>query len=243
MQVKLHQDYQPLLGATGRFKRKIPTYDDGWGELYILMLPDFACAIVRAGSWYDAYSICEDEFFPEAPSWEEMLEETGSSDVESATNTAIWQERYAFRPNGPSTSEHTSNEHGHGVYAIDGSELVPLTESILQDHEIKLDAEPDWDGIRSAVLDLQWTDGHGIYIPHLFCADVSDNAYRQQTPEVRECIDTLKLESSVHKYEHYWEDWLSILDGYTLNGHTLHQDGDLWFVDQATLARQFGPQL
>lgn len=239
-EVKLHPDYQPLNGATGRFDRKIPVYDDGSGNLYAFYQ---ACgnsvhvaAIVRADSWEDAHSICEDEFYPEAPSWQEMADEQEWKGTfeEMTEHCNGWQESYGYRPNGPSTSDHTTNEHGHGIYSKDVNgcdSLVKLTEEILEAHEIKLDAPVDWEGISSAVMDLEWTCANGIYIPHLFCANVSDEHLAKQDERVRECIANLKPESSVHGYEHYDEDWATVLDNYNVNGHTLHQNGDLWSVD------------
>jgi hypothetical protein len=44
----------------------IPVYDDGFGCLYIHRDSRGIRGIVRAQSWNDAYSICEDEFYPEA---------------------------------------------------------------------------------------------------------------------------------------------------------------------------------
>jgi hypothetical protein len=45
---------------------EIPTYDDGFGPLWISRNSIGINGIVRAQTWEDAYSICEDEFFPEA---------------------------------------------------------------------------------------------------------------------------------------------------------------------------------
>lgn len=45
---------------------QIPVYDDGYGPLFIHRDSMGISGIVRAQTWEDAYSICEDEFFPEA---------------------------------------------------------------------------------------------------------------------------------------------------------------------------------
>jgi hypothetical protein len=45
---------------------EIPTYDDGFGQLYIHRHSIGVSGIVRAQTWSDAYGIAEDEFFPEA---------------------------------------------------------------------------------------------------------------------------------------------------------------------------------
>src|SRR5688572_29721892 len=59
-------DEQRLVGATSRFGSAIPVYDDGFGQLFINRDSMGISGIVRAQTWEDAYSICEDEFFPEA---------------------------------------------------------------------------------------------------------------------------------------------------------------------------------
>lgn len=236
--VQLHPDYQPLNGATGRFDRAIPVYDDGSGDLYAFYQAcgnsSFIAAIVRADSWESAIEICEDEFYPEAPSWEEMLKEHECDSIEDLVADHGWQESYGHRPSGPSTSEHTTNEHDHGIYSKDVNgcdQLHTLTEEMLEAHEITLDAVLDWEGVASACMDLEWTDANGIYIPHLFCLNLPDEQREKQDENVRECIDNLKPESSVHEYEHYWEDWDTVLQNFEFNGHRLHQNGDLWSYD------------
>lgn len=59
-------DSQQLVSATSRFGHPVPVYDDGFGPLWIHRDSLGVSGIVRAQSWEDAYSICEDEFFPEA---------------------------------------------------------------------------------------------------------------------------------------------------------------------------------
>ena len=44
----------------------LPSYDDGYGTLFIHRDSMGITGIVRAQTWEDAYSICEDEFFPAA---------------------------------------------------------------------------------------------------------------------------------------------------------------------------------
>jgi hypothetical protein len=62
----LISDNQSLASATSRFGHSIPVYDDGFGPLFIHRDQMGISGIVRAQTWEDAYSICEDEFFPEA---------------------------------------------------------------------------------------------------------------------------------------------------------------------------------
>lgn len=71
-------DDKTLSGATSRFGSPIPVYDDGFGPLWIHRDSMGISGIVRAQTWEDAYSICEDEFFPEASETvEELANEYG----------------------------------------------------------------------------------------------------------------------------------------------------------------------
>jgi hypothetical protein len=63
---ELINDEQRLVSACYRSKYAIQTYDDGSGPLWISRNSIGINGIVRAATWEDAYSICEDEFFPEA---------------------------------------------------------------------------------------------------------------------------------------------------------------------------------
>jgi|ERR1700676_1074957 len=57
---------------------EIPTYDDGFGCLWISRNSIGINGIVRAKTWEDAYSICEDEFFSEADETiEQIVKEYG----------------------------------------------------------------------------------------------------------------------------------------------------------------------
>lgn len=71
-------DEQTLVGATYHSKYPINIYDDGYGPLWISRNSIGINGIVRAQSWEDAYSICEDEFFPEADETiDEIVKEYG----------------------------------------------------------------------------------------------------------------------------------------------------------------------
>jgi hypothetical protein len=59
-------DNQSLTKVTNEYGRKLPIYDDGYGPLFIHRDSTGINGVVRARTWEDAYSICEDEFFPEA---------------------------------------------------------------------------------------------------------------------------------------------------------------------------------
>jgi hypothetical protein len=79
MKAQLINDDQQLTGARrAGSQSEIPIYDDGFGDLYILRDSFGISGIVRARTWEDAYSICEDEFFPEADETvEELVREYG----------------------------------------------------------------------------------------------------------------------------------------------------------------------
>lgn len=64
--MKTLTDSQRLVSAVNQFNSPIPVYDDGFGQLFIHRNSMGISGIVRAQSWENAYSICEDEFFPEA---------------------------------------------------------------------------------------------------------------------------------------------------------------------------------
>ncbi len=68
----LINDEQSLKSAKGRFGNALKVYDDGFGPLFVHRDSMGISGIVRSQTWEDAYSICEDEFFPEA---DETIEE------------------------------------------------------------------------------------------------------------------------------------------------------------------------
>lgn len=112
-----------------QFGHTIATYDDGpsldKAQVYISRNSIGINGIVRAGSWEQAYSICEDQFFPPADlTPTEMIAEYG----EDYTENGCWQESYGFRPNGASTEF----EEDNGIYSKDlnGEYLDVLTEEL-----------------------------------------------------------------------------------------------------------------
>jgi hypothetical protein len=75
---ELIADDKQFTGAKYRSGYSISTYDDGFGPLWISRNPLGINGIVRARTFEDAYSICEDEFFPEATeTLEEIVKEYG----------------------------------------------------------------------------------------------------------------------------------------------------------------------
>lgn len=163
----LIKDGESLVSA--RFLRsgtEIPVYDDGFGPLYIHRDSMGISGIVRARTWEDAYSICEDEFFPEAREtledlvkdygfrreYKKVLDESGQfvswETVETPgpdawSDNELFCEAFGFRPNGPNATD-TLN---HGIYVKDlnGDFLERLTPDLLEQLGIELTIETDED--------------------------------------------------------------------------------------------------
>jgi len=92
--------------------------------------------VVRAQSWEDAYSICEDEFFPSADSDAVAKPYSELSPHEQA----CWDEAYGYRPNGIGGP---TPKQDCGLYAKDlnGDSLDLLTPELLERLEITLQIE------------------------------------------------------------------------------------------------------
>lgn len=125
---------QSLIGAKSCFGSPIRVYDDGYGQLYIHRDSMGISGIVRARTWEDAYSICEDEFFPTAD--DEAFET--DYDQLSAHEQACWDEAYGCRPNGQGGP---TPDKDRGVYAKDlnGDSLDLLTAELIAELGITLD--------------------------------------------------------------------------------------------------------
>jgi hypothetical protein len=98
----LINDSQRLVSAKTRFGHSIPVYDDGFGGLFIHRDSMGISGIVRAQSWEDAYSICEDEFFPAADkeAGEEYTRIEAMPEGEERNHAqACWEEAYGYRSN------------------------------------------------------------------------------------------------------------------------------------------------
>lgn len=117
---------------------EISTYDDGFGPLWLHRDSMGISGIVRAQTWEDAYSICEDEFFPEA---DETVDELVKEYGEKWTENAEFCEAYGFRPNG----RNERDKIGHAIYAKDlnGDYLDRLTPELLTDLDIELTIETE----------------------------------------------------------------------------------------------------
>lgn len=137
MKAPLITDEQQLISAATEYGNPIPVYDDGFGKLYIHRDSMGISGIVRAMSWEDAYSICEDEFFPAASeTHDEWVEEYGEDYMEHPA----WQESFGYRGNSRRESDGTLSS----IYAKDlnGDYLDELTPELLERLGITLELAP-----------------------------------------------------------------------------------------------------
>lgn len=124
---------QTIASASSRFGHPIPVYDDGFGPLWIHRDSMGISGIVRAQTWEDAYSICEDEFFPEADedAGEEMERiESMEDGPEKDHAQACFDEAYGFRGNSRRMEDGTLST----IYARDlnGDWLERLTPDLAE---------------------------------------------------------------------------------------------------------------
>jgi hypothetical protein len=140
---ELITDSQRLVAAKSRFGRSIPIYDDGFGSLFIHRDSMGISGIVRAQSWEDAYSICEDEFFPagddDAAEEQKLIEATPEGDKRDHLQ-ACWDESFGWRNSG---SRRMPDGTLSMIYAKDlnGDSLELLTPELLERLEITLQIE------------------------------------------------------------------------------------------------------
>jgi hypothetical protein len=124
--MKLITDEQTFNGATMHGTIHVKTYDDGYGPLWILRDSMGVCGIVRAQTWEDAYSICEDEIFPDPDPEEE------ATWTDETFDDPCWQESYGYRPNYNGTSCHYQKDPN-------GDYLERLTPELVEALSITLD--------------------------------------------------------------------------------------------------------
>lgn len=144
MKSELIKDGESLNGAKTLFGNVIQVYDDGFGPLWIHRDSMGISGIVRAQTWEDAYSICEDEFFPAADddAGKEMEEIESMPDGEEKNHAqACWDESYGFRGNMRGMPDGSLSS----IYAKDlnGDSLDRLTPELLAELEISLDIQTD----------------------------------------------------------------------------------------------------
>jgi len=142
-QPALITDSQSLVSASIR-GHSVPTYDDGFGRLYVWQTTcgnfGMVGGIVRAQSWEDAYSICEDEFFPagdEDAAADYAKMEALPDGEEKNHAQACWDEAYGHRGNGRKMADGSMSY----IYAKDlnGDRLDALTPGMIAEWEIVLE--------------------------------------------------------------------------------------------------------
>ena len=93
--------------------------------------------------------------------------------------------------------------------------------------ESLLDHNVDKEAIALSIIEqtqeLLLNDSHGIYIPQIALESFDIN--------LSECWEDVKKDCLNPDSEHYWDSWDNVLGNGTINGKSLHQDGDLWLVD------------
>lgn len=161
-------DGQRLVSAHYTSGYEIPIYDDGYGPVWIFRCSIATLGIVRARSWKDAYSICEDEFFSEADeSLEDLIKEYGFK----RENVKI-----VLGPDGE--REATSEDYPNGKLAVP---FVRWETRETPDPEAWMENElfQESYGFRPNGANVQDKHGHGIYQ-----RDLNGESLDQLTPEL-----------------------------------------------------------
>lgn len=134
------EDTQSLKAAKFTHGTPITVYDDGYGPLFIHRDSMGISGIVRAQTWEDAYSICEDEFFPagDDDAGEEMERIEAMEDGGEKNHAqACWDESYGYRGNTRKMPDGSLSS----IYARDlnGDSLNRLTQALCNDLGIVLE--------------------------------------------------------------------------------------------------------
>lgn len=130
-------DEHMLTGVTRRGS-PIPFYDDGFGPLFIHRDSMGITGVVRAQTWSDAYSICENELFPpgdeDAQAEMERIAALPEGEEKNSAQTCF-DEAYGFRDG--------TRADGSSIYAKDlnGDTLDRLTDRLVQELELELAAQ------------------------------------------------------------------------------------------------------
>ena len=106
--------------------KPLQSYHDGAGPLWLAQEYSGRPRIIQAESFADAHEAWADEFADEAEPLADILRELEATDLETASESDIFQENYGFRPNG----RNGTDTIGHGIYRKDLNgmllrELVP----------------------------------------------------------------------------------------------------------------------
>lgn len=135
-------DTQSLVSAKFGHGTPISVYDDGYGPMFIHRDSMGVSGIVRAQTWEDAYSICEDELFPagDEEAGEEMERIEAMEDGEDKSHAeACWDEAYGYRGNTRCMPDGSTSS----IYAKDlnGDSLEQLTSELAERLGIVLEIE------------------------------------------------------------------------------------------------------
>lgn len=154
----------------------IPVYDDGSGTLYIHRDSLGISGIVRADSWEDAYSICEDEFFPEAS---ETIEEIRAEYNKTCEHVKIISD--TLGTNRPATpADYPLNETGCTFVRWDTVETpAPEGEDVWPENELFCESF----GFRPNGPRTGDEHGHGIY-----AKDLNGDSPEELTEELRAAL-------------------------------------------------------
>lgn len=131
MNEKIIVDGQSLKSVANRYGRKLPTYDNGFGPLFIYRDSMGIGGVVRARSWEDAFEIVADEFLPVVSDAEELAE------IEAHATAHDGELPEGYRYQGSFT--------GSGIvsYDLNGEYLDELTPELIQHLELTLEITDD----------------------------------------------------------------------------------------------------
>jgi hypothetical protein len=136
-------DDQTLVSAASRFGHPIRIYDDGFGPLWIHRDSMGISGIVRAQTWEDAYSICEDEFFPagdeDAAADYKEIEALPEGSKERNHLEACWEESFGYR--GTARKEEDGSLSSIYWKDLNGDALNRLTSALVAKLEITIEIE------------------------------------------------------------------------------------------------------
>jgi len=133
MKQEMINDEQSLVSARFEHGTPVSIYDDGYGPLFIHRDSMGVSGVVRAQTWEDAYSICEDEFFQagDEDANEEMQRIEAMEDGDEKNHAqACWDEAYGYRGN----SRRMPDGSTSSIYAKDlnGGSLEQLTPELVE---------------------------------------------------------------------------------------------------------------
>ena len=187
----LINDEQTLVGAKSRFGYPIRTYDEGWGQLWIHLDSMGISGIVRADTCEDAYSICEDEFFPEA---DETIDEIRKEyNFRRVCNKIIRRKGYA-ETKVAELDDYPMDEKGWEFVRWETMETPGLNEDGTGDADVWVENElfQESYGFRPNGPNARDTIKHGIY-----AKDLNGDLLEVLTPKLLEDLEiTLEINNN-----------------------------------------------